>query len=157
MSERVVHTPPESKGEAKAGTRLKGRRVLVLGGGQMDIGEANTPVGNGRAISVLCAREGAHVAVADRDWVQAEETVAMIVGEKGRATAIAPIAPLRAQRPRKLCAFQVKNPIGRTAVRFRRLPSTRQKTGSRFSEGRLRACSCEVWPIALEVDDGMFM
>ena len=33
----------------------------------MDIGEADTPIGNGRAMSVLFAREGAHVAVADRD------------------------------------------------------------------------------------------
>ncbi len=40
------------------------------------------------------------------------------------------MAPRRIQRPRKLCAFQVKNPTGRTAVRLRRLPSTRQKTGS---------------------------
>ena len=41
-----------------------------------------------------------------------------------------PIAPRRIQRPRKLCEFQVKNPTGRTAVRFSRLPSTRQKIGS---------------------------
>jgi NAD(P)-dependent dehydrogenase (short-subunit alcohol dehydrogenase family) len=55
----------------------------------MDIGEPDTPIGNGRAMSVLFAREGAHVAVADRDWVTAEETVAMITGENGRAFAIA--------------------------------------------------------------------
>ena len=55
MSARAIHTPPESKGEATAGSRLKGRRILVLGGGQMDIGEADTPIGNGRAMSVLFA------------------------------------------------------------------------------------------------------
>jgi NAD(P)-dependent dehydrogenase (short-subunit alcohol dehydrogenase family) len=78
--------PPESKGEARAAGRLAGRRVLVLGGGQMDIGEADTPIGNGRAISVLFAREGATVAVADRDGASAEATVALI--EPGRAFAI---------------------------------------------------------------------
>src|SRR5580704_7685968 len=47
------------------------------------------------------------------------------------------MAPRRAQRSRKVCAFQVKKPTGRTAVRLRRLPSTRQKTGSRAGAGRL--------------------
>lgn len=88
MSERVVHTPPESRGEAKASSRLRGRRILVLGGGQMDIGEADTPIGNGRAISVLCAREGAAVAVADRDLASAEATVSLIEKENNQAFAI---------------------------------------------------------------------
>ncbi|HEY5336842.1 MAG TPA: SDR family NAD(P)-dependent oxidoreductase [Rhizomicrobium sp.] len=78
MSERVVHTPPESRGEAPPRERLAGRRILILGGGQMDIGEDDTPVGNGRAMSVLFAREGANVAVADRDLKSAQATVAMI-------------------------------------------------------------------------------
>lgn len=89
MSERVIHLPAESRGEAPGRGRLAGRRVLVVGGGQMDIGETDTPIGNGRAMSLLFAREGAHVAVADRDWVAAEETVALIVGADARAFAIA--------------------------------------------------------------------
>jgi NAD(P)-dependent dehydrogenase (short-subunit alcohol dehydrogenase family) len=89
MSDNPAYIPAESRGDAPGRGRLAGRHILIVGGGQMDIGEANTPIGNGRAMSVLCAREGAQVAVADRDWVQAEETVAMIVGEKGHATAIA--------------------------------------------------------------------
>jgi len=89
MSERTVHLPDESSGDAPGHGRLKGRRVLVVGGGQMDIGEADTPIGNGRAISVLCAREGAHVAVADRDLASAEATVALIKREKSHAFAIA--------------------------------------------------------------------
>jgi len=56
MPERTIHTPPESKGEARGRGRLIGRRALVVGGGQMDIGEADTPIGNGRAMSVLFAR-----------------------------------------------------------------------------------------------------
>lgn len=89
MSEQSVHIPPESQGDAPGRGRLKGRAILVVGGGQMDIGEADTPIGNGRAISLLCAREGAKVAVADRDRKSAEATVAMITGEDGAAQAIA--------------------------------------------------------------------
>jgi NAD(P)-dependent dehydrogenase (short-subunit alcohol dehydrogenase family) len=88
MSEQVVHTPNETKGAAPSRERLKGRAILVIGGGQMDIGEADTPIGNGRAIAVLCAREGAAVAVADRDAKSADATAAMIEREKGSAISI---------------------------------------------------------------------
>src|SRR5277367_6334842 len=85
MSERVVSMPAESQGEAPGRGRLAGRRILVVGGGQTDIGEADTPIGNGRAMSILFAREGAQVAVADRDQKSAEATVALC---EGRAFAI---------------------------------------------------------------------
>lgn len=78
MSERTVHLPRESAGTAPGRGRLEGRRVLVVGGGQQDIGEEDTPIGNGRAISVLFGREGARVAVADRVRKGAEETAAMM-------------------------------------------------------------------------------
>jgi NAD(P)-dependent dehydrogenase (short-subunit alcohol dehydrogenase family) len=81
--------PAESRGEAPGRGRLAGRRVLVVGGGQMDIGEADTPIGNGRAMSVLFAREGAGVAVADRDLASAQASVALAARENGRAFAIA--------------------------------------------------------------------
>jgi NAD(P)-dependent dehydrogenase (short-subunit alcohol dehydrogenase family) len=84
MSERNVHMPAESRGQAPGRGRLAGRRVLVVGGGQMDIGEADTPIGNGRAMSVLFAREGASVAVADRDLASAEASMALIGSERGR-------------------------------------------------------------------------
>jgi NAD(P)-dependent dehydrogenase (short-subunit alcohol dehydrogenase family) len=85
MSDREPYTPDEGKGLAPGRGRLDARRILVVGGGQMDIGEADTPIGNGRAMSVLFAREGAHVAVADRDTKAAEATVALC---EGRASAI---------------------------------------------------------------------
>ncbi len=88
MSERSVHLPAESRGEAPGRGRLAGRRVLVVGGGQMDIGEADTPIGNGRAMSLLFAREGGHVAVADRDLASAQASVALATHEGGRAFAI---------------------------------------------------------------------
>lgn len=55
MSERTIHIPAESKGDAKGRGRLAGRRALIVGGGQMDIGEADTPIGNG-APSACCSR-----------------------------------------------------------------------------------------------------
>src|SRR5262249_36463877 len=88
MSERVVRLPVESRGEAAARGRLAGRRVLVVGGGQTDIGEADTPIGNGRATCILFAREGARVAVADRDGASAQATVAAIAREGGHAVPV---------------------------------------------------------------------
>jgi hypothetical protein len=42
-----------------AGGRLAGRRILIVGAGQQDHGMEDPPIGNGRAMSVLFAREGA--------------------------------------------------------------------------------------------------
>lgn len=88
MPATTPYLPPESQGKAPARGRLKGRRILVVGGGQMDIGEADTPIGNGRAMSVLFAREGAGVAVADRNGASAAATVSLIERENGHAFAI---------------------------------------------------------------------
>jgi NAD(P)-dependent dehydrogenase (short-subunit alcohol dehydrogenase family) len=57
-----------SAGIRRRGARpraAQGRRILVVGGGQRTFDAATDPVGNGRAMSLLFAREGAHVAVAD--------------------------------------------------------------------------------------------
>ena len=62
--------------------------MLVVGGGQRVVDAATDPMGNGRAMCLLFAREGAHVAVADRNGASAEETVGLITGEHGRASAI---------------------------------------------------------------------
>ena len=66
----------------------RGRRILVVGGGQQTFDAATDPIGNGRAMSLLFAREGARVAVADRDAASAAETVDRIRGEGGRGVAI---------------------------------------------------------------------
>lgn len=78
MSEAIERPMPvESRGEAPGRGRLQGRRILIVGGGQDDRGETDPPIGNGRAMAVLFAREGARVAVADRHIESAEATVAM--------------------------------------------------------------------------------
>lgn len=66
--------------------RLDGRRVLVVGAGTRRIDDPDAPVGNGRAIAVRCAREGAAVACADRDQGAAEETARLVGEAGGRAT-----------------------------------------------------------------------
>jgi NAD(P)-dependent dehydrogenase (short-subunit alcohol dehydrogenase family) len=77
----------ETLGLAPSSGRLRDRRVLVVGAGQRDIAEANPPIGNGRAISVLFAREGARVACIDNSEAAAEATVAQVVQEGGQAFA----------------------------------------------------------------------
>ena len=80
--------PPESAGTAPGRGRLKGRNILIVGGGQRVLDAATDPVGNGRAMSLLFAREGAAVAVADMNRASAEETAALIGKEGGKAHAI---------------------------------------------------------------------
>jgi NAD(P)-dependent dehydrogenase (short-subunit alcohol dehydrogenase family) len=65
--------------------RLGGRRVLVVGGGQQDYAIKDPPIGNGRATSLLLAREGAAVAVADLDADSAGATAAIVRAEGGTA------------------------------------------------------------------------
>jgi NAD(P)-dependent dehydrogenase (short-subunit alcohol dehydrogenase family) len=84
----MISMPPESLGAAPPHGRLAGRRILVVGAGQNDYGETDPPIGNGRAMAVLFAREGARVAVADRDPASAEATTARITGEGGTAVTV---------------------------------------------------------------------
>lgn len=79
---------PEALGAAPGRGRLKGRRVLVVGGGQHDHGLEDPPLGNGRAIAVLCAREGASVAIADIDGASAETTAELVRAEGAQAHVI---------------------------------------------------------------------
>jgi len=65
--------------------RLAGKVALVIGAGQTP----GDTIGNGRATAILFAREGARVIAVDRSLAAAAETVLMIEGEGGRATALA--------------------------------------------------------------------
>lgn len=70
------------------GKRMQGRRILVVGAGQRRTVDESPPVGNGRAMSVLFAREGAAVACADLDLNSAEETAAWARREGGQTHAL---------------------------------------------------------------------
>ena len=80
--------------------RVAGKTALVMGAGQTS-GET---IGNGRAIATLLAREGARVLCADRELSRAEETVAAIVAEGGRAEALACDVTSRADCERGIAA-----------------------------------------------------
>ena len=65
--------------------RLEGKIAVVVGAGQTP-GET---IGNGRAMAVLFAREGASVLCVDRMIERAEETAAQVTQEGGVASAMA--------------------------------------------------------------------
>jgi len=69
--------------------RLAGRKILIVGGGQENYGIEDPPVGNGRAMAVLFAREGAAVAVADLNEASAEATAELVRAEDAAAVSIA--------------------------------------------------------------------
>ena len=75
----------ESLGLAKSHGRLAGRRIIVVGAGQRNVIDENPPIGNGRAMSVLFAREGASVACIDVSKEAADDTVGQITAEGGKA------------------------------------------------------------------------
>jgi NAD(P)-dependent dehydrogenase (short-subunit alcohol dehydrogenase family) len=63
--------------------KLEGKVAVVVGAGQTP----GDTIGNGRAISLLLAREGASVLAVDRDLDSAEATVALVRDEGGVAHA----------------------------------------------------------------------
>lgn len=81
--------------------RLEGRRILVVGAGQREIDDPTPPVGNGRAISLLFAREGATLTCVDVSREALEETCRQVravggtvhpeVADVAQADAIAPL------------------------------------------------------------------
>jgi NAD(P)-dependent dehydrogenase (short-subunit alcohol dehydrogenase family) len=90
----------EALGQAKSNQRLQGRRIIVVGAGQRRIVDEEPPIGNGRAMSVLFAREGATVACIDVNKDAADDTVAQITYEGGKAFAdIVDVADVTAIAP----------------------------------------------------------
>lgn len=78
----------EARGMAPGRGRMTGRRVVIVGAGQTDFQLEDQPIGNGRALATLLAREGAYVVVADRDRASADETTKMIRSGGGKATTV---------------------------------------------------------------------
>src|SRR5262249_20512799 len=80
-----VELSPEAKGSATTRARLAHRRLIVVGAGTRASDEPDPPVGNGRAIAVLAAREGAAVACVDAGGGGAAEAGAGVERDGGRA------------------------------------------------------------------------
>ncbi len=64
---------------------LAGRRITVIGAGTQPSRDPDAPIGNGRAIAVRAAREGAAVLCVDRDDEAAQATWRQITEEGGTA------------------------------------------------------------------------
>lgn len=82
------YLPPEATGSAPGRGRLADRRVLVVGAGTRPSTDPDAPIGNGRAIAVLAAREGASVVCADRDPGAAEVTARLVRAEGAKAVVL---------------------------------------------------------------------
>jgi len=101
FDEALGQTPP-------AGGRLAGRRILVVGAGQRVIDDPDPPVGNGRAISLLFAREGATLTCVDISEPAVAETCRQVkdlgvtvfaeVADVERAETIAPLVERAARQ-----------------------------------------------------------
>lgn len=72
----------QRKGKAAMNGRVQDRTALVMGAGSVGPGW-----GNGKAIAVTLARQGARVMCVDRNRAAAEETAALIAAEGGIAAA----------------------------------------------------------------------
>lgn len=84
----TIWTPPAALGQLSRGNRLEGLCIIVIGAGQQPSDEPDPPEGNGRAIALACARQGAAVACVDRNLKSASETAARIEREQGRGIAL---------------------------------------------------------------------
>ena len=84
----ATNLSPESAGVAPGRGRLIGRRIVVVGAGTRPSDDPDAPFGNGRAIAVLAAREGAAVACVDLDRAAGERTAALVEAEGARAVVI---------------------------------------------------------------------
>ncbi len=67
---------------------LEGRSITVIGAGTQRSRDPDAPIGNGRAIAVRAAREGASVICVDRDEEAAQATWRQIVEEGGQAAVL---------------------------------------------------------------------
>jgi NAD(P)-dependent dehydrogenase (short-subunit alcohol dehydrogenase family) len=67
---------------------LEGRCIAVVGAGTQASREPDAPVGNGRAIALRAAREGASVICVDNNEQAAQETWRQIVEEGGQAAVV---------------------------------------------------------------------
>jgi NAD(P)-dependent dehydrogenase (short-subunit alcohol dehydrogenase family) len=82
------YLPAEATGSAPGRSRLTGRRILVVGAGTRPSPDPDAPLGNGRAISILAAREGASVVCADRDRDAADVTARLVRAEGATAAVV---------------------------------------------------------------------
>lgn len=87
--------------------RLEGRKIVVVGAGTRVTDDPEAPIGNGRAVAVLAAREGASVACVDANEDAAGATAALVEAEGAKAAVIVADVSDAAQ-----CASLVTDAVG---------------------------------------------
>lgn len=88
MSKPEVQLFAEALGDLRpSAQRLQQRRILIVGAGQRDIDDPQPPVGNGRAISLLFAHEGATLTCVDINAASVEQTCQQVRAKGGTAYA----------------------------------------------------------------------
>lgn len=90
--------------------RLAGKTAIIVGAGQTP----GPTIGNGRAMALLFAREGAHVLCVDKRLDSAEETVDLIRAEDGAASAFA--SDIRKADQCRLIAEEGRARLGRIDI-----------------------------------------
>ena len=104
-----TYTPARDGRARGVSQRLEGRRILVVGAGTRPSDDPDAPIGNGRAISVLAAREGAAVVCADLDATPRRRPPGSSTpkaGTRRRSSATSPTRPTaRGSSPRPCAAL----------------------------------------------------
>lgn len=119
--------------------RLANKKVIIIGAGQTP-GET---IGNGRAMAMLFAREGAEVMCVDRRLDSAEETAALIAKEGGKAMAYQADVTNAAD-----CAAIAREAI----VRFKRIDILVNNVGTGQGDGPPHAIEEEAWDRIMDVN-----
>lgn len=121
--------------------RVQDKVAVVMGGGQTP----GATIGNGRATSILLAREGAKVLVVDRDLASAQDTVDAIRSEGGTAEAVA--ADVREEA-------DVRAAIEAASSRFGRLDLLHNNVGASLAIGDAPATdlSVEAWDRIFQIN-----
>jgi NAD(P)-dependent dehydrogenase (short-subunit alcohol dehydrogenase family) len=119
--------------------RLEGKSAIVVGAGQTP-GET---IGNGRAMSILFAREGAQVMCVDRRLDSAEETARMIADEGGAAFAFEADVTRSAD-----CAAIAREAI----VRMRRIDILVNNVGTGRGDAPPHAIEEDAWDRIMDIN-----
>ena len=123
------------------GRRLSGKTAIIVGAGQTP----GATIGNGRAMAILFAREGADVMCVDRHFDSALETVAMVEKEGGPGKASAFQADV--SRPADCVA------ITREAVlRLKRIDILVNNVGTGGGDAPPHAIEEEAWDRIMDVN-----
>ncbi|KAH8700160.1 putative short-chain type dehydrogenase [Talaromyces proteolyticus] len=118
---------------------LLGKVVLVTGAGSAD-----DDIGNGRAIAILCAEDGASVVCVDRELSAAERTVAMITSE-GKGAAMAVDGDVS-------CEGDCRRIVETTITHFGRLDILVNNVGIMGAPGQAPDVDVAAWTRSLEIN-----